>query len=297
VPAITTENEAPGCVLFADVSGSTKLYESAGDQLAFAAISGCVQLFKDEIAGQGGRVIKTIGDEVMAVFPDGNGAGRAALAMQRGVDAMPQVQGGKLGCRIGFHGGPLIHRDGDVFGDTVNLAARLASLASRGQIVTSFDVVDALEPMLKLDCRKLYAIPVKGKEKEVTLCEMLWADTEDSTRLASRVVATVARSLRIAYGGRTVAMPAECKSLVLGRDATADLVIAHSKASRAHCEIKQRADKFVLADRSANGTYVTVEGDSEIVLRREEFTLRGHGWIVLGQPHEKAAEAVEFFCE
>jgi adenylate cyclase len=291
------ERQGEGCVLFADVSGSTKLYESAGDQVAFSAISGCVQLFKDEIAGQGGRVIKTIGDEVMAVFPDGNGAARAALAMQRGVDAMPQVHGGKLGCRIGFHGGPLIHRDGDVFGDVVNLAARLASLAARGQIITSLDVVDALEPMLRLDSRKLYPLPVKGKDREVTLCEMLWADTGDSTRLASRVVATVVRSLRVTYGGRTVAMPAERRSLVLGRDSSADLVIAHAKASRAHCEIRQRSDKFVLADRSANGTYVTVEGDSEIVLRREEFTLRGHGWIVLGQPRDAAAEAVEFFCE
>ena len=264
MPVEAMEQQAPGCVMFADVSGSTKLYESAGDQVAFAAISGCVQLFKDQVAGEGGRVIKTIGDEVMAVFPDGNGAARAALAMQRGVDTMPEVQGGKLGCRIGFHGGPLIHRDGDVFGDAVNLAARLASLASRGQIMTSLDVVDALEPMLKLDCRKLYAFPVKGKDKEVTLCEMLWADTEDSTRLASRVVATVVRALRVTYGGRTVAMPVERKSLVLGRDATADL---------------------------------TIEGDSEIVLRREDFTLRGHGWIVLGQSRETAADAVEFFCE
>jgi len=291
------EQQAPGCVLFADVSGSTNLYESAGDQAAFKAISGCVQLFKDEIAGQGGRVIKTIGDEVMAVFSDGNGAARAALAMQRGVDAMPEVQGGKLGCRIGFHGGSLIHRDGDVFGDVVNLAARLAGLAARSQIITSLDVVDTLEPMLKLDSRKLYAIPVKGKDKEVTLCEMQWADTGDSTRLASRLVSTVVRSLRVVCGDRTVAMPAECKSLVLGRDASADLVMANAKASRAHCEIKQRADKFVLADRSANGTYVTVEGDSEIVLRREEFTLRGHGWIVLGQSRETVTEAVEFFCE
>src|SRR5262245_37648576 len=125
------EQQAPGCVVFADVSGSTALYESVGDQLAHRAISGCVELFKDEVAGQGGRVVKTIGDEVMAVFPDANGAARAALGMQRGVDAMPQVEDSKLGCRIGFHGGSLIHRDGDVFGDAVNLAARLAGLASR----------------------------------------------------------------------------------------------------------------------------------------------------------------------
>jgi len=293
------EQQAPGCVMFADVSGSTKLYESAGDQAAFAAISGCVQLFKDQVSGQGGRVIKTIGDEVMAVFPDGNGAGRAALAMQRGVDAMPQVQGGKLGCRIGFHGGSLIHRDGDVFGDAVNLAARLASLAARGQIITSLDVVDSLEPMLKLDCRKLYAIPVKGKEKDVQICEILWTDTDDATTLAAPRARPerAAGTLRIVYRGRTLTLPGEKRSLVLGRDATADLVVAERMASRTHCEIEQRQDKFFLNDRSANGTWLTADSGEEIILRREEAMLRGHGFITLGQPRATATEVVEFFCE
>jgi len=62
-------------------------------------------------------------------------------------------------------------------------------------------------------------------------------------------------------------------------------------------KIERRLDKFILTDHSANGTYVTIEGDREIVLRREEFTLRGHGWIAFGQPRATSTDVIEFFCE
>jgi adenylate cyclase len=94
-----------------------------------------------------------------------------------------------------------------------------------------------------------------------------------------------------------VTLPAERRTLVLGRDATADLVVAERMASRTHCEIEQRQDKFFLTDRSANGTYLTIDGSTEIVLRREESMLRGHGCITLGQPRATATEVVEYFCE
>jgi adenylate cyclase len=65
-------------------------------------------------------------------------------------------------------------------------------------------------------------------------------------------------------------------------------------ASRAHCEIELRADKFVISDRSANGTYISEDGQNEVVLRREEMVLRGHGYIVLGQSRAGATEVVEY---
>jgi adenylate cyclase len=92
-------------------------------------------------------------------------------------------------------------------------------------------------------------------------------------------------------------LDAERQAVALGRDATADVVIKERMASRAHGKIERRLDKFVLTDHSANGTYVTVEGDREIILRREEFTLRGHGWIAFGQPRASATDVLEFFCE
>lgn len=290
-----------GCVLFADVSGSTKLYETVGDAAAHAAIDRCVKSFAALTEQHGGRVVKTIGDEVMAIFPEASQAGRAAVDIQLAVTDMAPIGKVRLGVRIGLHHGSVVERDGDVFGDTVNLAARLTEMASRGQIITSQETVEHLDPINKLDCRRLYSIAVKGKDREVSICEMMWSDSDDATTLVAGLGASSrpagSGQVRLLYRGRSIVIPDERRAFVLGRDATADLVIADRMASRAHCEIERRQDKFVIADRSANGTFITVDGDREIVLRREESLLRSHGFIVLGQPRETATEVVEFFCE
>jgi adenylate cyclase len=76
------------------------------------------------------------------------------------------------------------------------------------------------------------------------------------------------------------------------------VVVSDAKASRQHCLIERRQDHFVLKDHSSNGTFVSVEGEpKESILRREEFTLRGHGWIAFGQPRASAEEVLEYWCE
>jgi class 3 adenylate cyclase len=290
--------EASRCVLFADVSGSTKLYEMVGDQAAHHAIELCVKLFSALTEQHGGRVVKTIGDEVMAIFQRPGEAAKAAVDIQLGMSDMAPVDKVRLGVRVGLHYGPVVEREGDVFGDTVNLAARLTEMASKGQIITSLETVQMLEPIQRLDCRALYEIPVKGKDKGVAICEMMWTDTDDATQLVSSRAATDGTdTLRLVYRSRVVNLSQEHPSLVVGRDATADLVVPDRMASRTHCVIERRQDKFVLTDRSANGTYLSIDGDREIVLRREESLLRSHGYIALGQPRATASELVEFFCE
>jgi len=292
------ETTAAGCVLFADVSGSTKLYDTIGDAAAHDAIELCLKLFSALTEQHGGRVVKTIGDEVMAVFPEASKAGAAARDIQLGINEMAPVGKVRLGVRIGMHQGPVVEKAGDLFGDTVNLAARLTEMASRGQIITSLDTVNLLTPLQKMDCRQLYSIPVKGKEREVPICELMWTDTDDATQVVAQRASTDAgNALRLVYRSRVVTLGDDKKSVVLGRDNTADLVIPDRMASRAHCEIEKRQDKFVLADRSANGTYLSIDGDREIVLRREEAMLRGHGFIALGQSRATATEFVEYFCE
>src|SRR2546423_3669670 len=94
-------------VLFADVSGSTQLYESAGDARAAKAIASCVQALREATELAGGQVIKEIGDEVMATFPSPDAAASAATRMHLAVEALPPVNETKLGVRIGFHFGPV----------------------------------------------------------------------------------------------------------------------------------------------------------------------------------------------
>jgi len=286
-------------VLFADVSGSTKLYETAGDAVAHAAIEKCVSIMRDKTVNAKGRVIKTIGDEVMSAFATADQAADAAIEMQSAISELPPVGNTQIGIRVGFNHGPVVEREGDVFGDAVNLAARLAGVATKGQIITARDTVMLMSPMLKAATRAITTVQVKGKAQGIQVYELIWQQSEDMTTLASQksVYKPKNAKLRLLVQGSEMVLSAERPAVALGRDASADLVIKERMASRAHGKIERRLDKFILTDHSANGTFVTIEGDKEIVLRREEFTLRGHGWIAFGQSRAAASDVVEFFCE
>ncbi len=295
-----SEQASQAAVLFADVSGSTKLYETAGNAVAHAAVETCVNLMKEKTIAAKGRVIKTIGDEVMSAFPTADGAADAAIEMQQAISELPPVGKTTLGIRIGFNYGPVVERDGDVFGDAVNLAARLAAVATKNQIITARETVMEMQnPMLKANTRAITTIQVKGKAQEIQVYELMWQQSEDMTTLASHKSVFKPRNttLRLKVEGTELVLSAERPSLAMGRDQSADLVIKERMASRAHGKIERRLDKFILTDHSANGTFVTIEGDKEIVLRREEFTLRGHGWIAFGQSRTGATDVIEFFCE
>jgi adenylate cyclase len=294
-----SEQLSEAAVLFADVSGSTKLYELAGDAVAHAAIEKCVNLMREKTVAAKGRVIKTIGDEVMSCFSTADGAADAAIEMQLAIAQLPPVGNTQIGIRVGFNHGPVVEREGDVFGDAVNLAARLAGVATKGQIITARDTVMLMSPMLKAATRAITTIQVKGKTQEIQVYELIWQQSEDMTTLASHksVYKPKNAKLRLVVQGNELVMSAERPSVALGRDQSADLIIRERMASRAHGKIERRLDKFILTDHSANGTFITIEGDKEIVLRREEFTLRGHGWIAFGQSRATASDVVEFFCE
>jgi adenylate cyclase len=218
--------------------------------------------------------------------------------MQGKIDALPEVAGTKLGVRIGFHHGPVLQRDDDVFGDTVNLAARLVAQAKKGEIITSAETAQQLGPIFRSMVRNLYAITVKGKADEVALAELVWRRDADATVYAgARAKAPIQGALRLKYRDRELTRRRDNDSLALGRDPASGIVIEDEMASRQHCTIERRQEKFVLKDHSTNGTYVTIEGDAEILVRRDELTLRKHGWIAFGQPRAAGVEVVEFFLD
>ena len=111
-------------VLFADVTGSTRLYETAGDRQAAEAIGACIDRLCRTTEECGGRVVKTMGDAVLALFSGPDMAASAAGQMHVAVESLPALGGMKFGLRIGFHSGTVVQRDADVFGDTVNQIGR-----------------------------------------------------------------------------------------------------------------------------------------------------------------------------
>lgn len=293
------ENERQTTVLFADISGSTKLYEDEGDKAAMEAIARCLEELQKAVTSSNGRVVKTIGDEVMAVFRHPDGAAMTAGKMQNAIDALPFVGDTKLAVRVGFHTGPVIQSENDLFGDTVNIASRLTEQAGRGQIITSQETANQLGPTYRDSTRPLYAIHMKGKAEEVALCELIWRRVGDMTvSFATRTITRpVTIKMRLVYQGREIVRRRDRDSIVLGRDQQCGLVVTGTMASRQHCVIERRGDKFILADQSTNGTYVTPEGGAEILLQREEFTLNRHGWISFGQPRAHTDDIVEYFTE
>ena len=283
--------------MFADVSGSTSLYEKLGDQRALAAIETVLSELRKSTVLQDGRVVKTIGDEVMAVFPSVDAAMQAACDMQSRVAAIPQSDNTRLAIRVGFHFGPAIEDKGDYFGDAVNTAARMAGLAKSGQIITSGQTVDVLSPLLKASTREIDAFHVKGKQDEIRIFEVIWHDSADLTAMAERDLsaAPAVSSLTLTCGALSLTLGVEQKSVSLGRDAGNDMMVPDKMASRVHCKIECRRGNFFLVDQSTNGTFVTVGSDAEVLLKREQIMLRGSGVICLGHTASSAdGERVSF---
>jgi len=286
--------------LFADIVGSTRLYEKFGNERAHRAVESCLDTLKQVTEEQGGRTVKTIGDELMAVFPDAEAACLAATEMQWRVADLPEVEGERIEIRIGFHYGPAMERDNDVFGDSVNLAARLVEVAKGEQIITSGQTLDCVSSQLASGSRHLWPIQVKGKSEPVDVYEIMWDSSGDATVTLSAqfMPPKIPVRLRLLYRGVEVSVGPDRPSVSVGRDDDNELVVDERKASRVHARIEWRRDKFVLVDASTNGTFVMTDADNETCLRREEQILDGTGTISLGHSHRVGPRnCVEYYCE
>jgi class 3 adenylate cyclase len=276
------------CVLFADISGSSRLYEKLGDAEALHAVERCLKRMERAAATANGRIVKTLGDELMVVFGSAEAAVHAAIEIQQRVSALPSVSGISLAIRIGFHFGPVIEENDDVFGDTVNVASRLADVANAGQVLTSAETVALLPAELRARTRAIEALSLKGKDDATDVVEVLWNHGDEDLTIKFSAQPMVQRDtrVRLRYGDQELWLGALHPEASFGRDPHADIVTQDSRASREHGRIERRRDKYVLIDQSTNGTYLKFLGESEIALRREEAILRGRGRISFGHSSE-----------
>ncbi len=273
-------------VMFADVAGSTTLYEQLGDQQANRLINTVIQQMSEITEKNAGRVIKTIGDEVMCCFERADQAFTTANLIQETLQHRPPENGIKIHVRIGLHTGQaLIKEDGDVFGDAVNVAARVAAIAKGDQIITTSDTIEALSPLFQSSCRQFDRISLKGKSEETIIYEVLWESdgvTRMSTIIHSVNTVPASKKLHLKYQGQELTVTTDSSSILLGRGSQCDFIINHAKASRLHAKIEFRRGKFVIIDQSTNGTFVKSNNSKEVYLRREELPLLGNGVISLG---------------
>lgn len=243
-------------------------------------------LLDEKVKACGGAVVKTLGDGMVCQFGEADGAFRAACGMQEAALAADPGAHTKLTIKVGFTWGPVLTKGGDVFGDTVNVCARLVALAGPNQVLTTQQTVAALSPGLRERCRQLYPMKIRGRATEVKVCDVLWRSDPDVTETIAHPGPAKTRQwiLKLSYGGETITVE-PAGAIKLGRDKANDVVVESSLASRVHARIYGRGGNFVIADQSSNGTYLLNDGTSrELMLRREEAVMGERGWIGLGGP-------------
>ena len=272
-------------VLFADMDGSTKLYEIYGDETAHRLTAECLTVLDAQAGLAGGRVVKTSGDGLMAVFATPDEAFRAATLMR---DAHKDAQ---VSIHAGFHFGPVIEDSGDFYGDTVNVAARVTDLAKAGEILVTEDTVVRLSPPFRSSTRWIDKAAMKGKKDPVAIYEVITED-ENATVIRGPLVQAESDTLRLdlAHKGQTYSLEEPMAEFVMGRQEDCDLMVDSSYASRRHATIQAIRGKVFLKDHSTNGTYVRNDVGEIAYVKRETVQLIGKGGIYLGREPDLAGD-------
>lgn len=287
-------------ILFADISGSTRLYDQLGDVQAREIVAAILDLLYQVVHRYDGQVIKTIGDEIMCTLPDAERAARASIDMHEAIDADNEANARQtwISIRIGFHYGPTLVEDDDVYGDAVNVAARMAAQAKARQIMTTRSTADDLSQDLQDSARFVDYAPIKGKG-EVEIDEILWQQDE-FTEMAPKVQSGVATSemptLALRYDDDELILDPDRTSVVLGRSPICDIKVNESLASRQHVRIELRRDKFFIVDQSTNGSYIRDSDGKEAFLRREQMPFAQDIELSLGRAFSEQPEHV-VYCQ
>ncbi|HEY9035676.1 MAG TPA: adenylate/guanylate cyclase domain-containing protein [Pseudomonadales bacterium] len=275
-------------IVFADIAGSSRLYKEQGDDRARELIAAALDEMSAVATRHHGRVIKTIGDEIMVQFSSATDAIEATINIQR----LRHKSQPRLQARIGVHFGPTISQAGDVFGEAVNDAAALVRIAKGGQIITSTETVRELSDRLKAQARRFDRVKLKGADESTVIYVMDW-EQETTAAEATQVMSAINDDtqtippgglLELIYRDKRTGISPNHTPFIVGRDhGIAHLQILSTVASRDHFRIEYRRGKFILADNSTNGTWVQLEGHEPAYLRREELPLTGPGIISVGQ--------------
>lgn len=291
-------------ILFADVVGSTRLFEVMGDLRARDMVATCLEVMREATEQHNGTVIKTIGDEVMLTFPTADDALNAAGQMQKQIAAHTElrVEGLPVAIRIGCHLGPVVLEARDVFGASVHTANRMTSQAKAGQIITTAATVERLSPEWRASVRQIDVATIRGQGGEVALYEVLW-QTEDVTSMLPAIALTgrdnrKPRRLRLSVQDREVILDESRPHVAIGRADDNDIVIRGNLISRLHARIEFSRNRFTLTDQSTNGTFVQISGEEEAFVRRDSMPIKGEGLIGLGRiPDQDSPLTIHFVCE
>lgn len=282
-------------VVFADLAGSTGIYEALGNARAAEWITRLTRAIGRVCEEHGGRVVKTLGDGVLAVFPDARQALAAVIALQRShAEDQPEAGGPRrIRLQIGVASGEVVEVEGDCYGDAVNVASRLSDLSGPDQIWATRTVVSQLAPLDDVRVRSLGAIALRGRSEAAEIFQVEWDEdlhAPELTRpalLAGHLGPRAPGGLRLEWLDQRRRFRLADLPIHIGRSDGVDFAVADQRVSRLHARIEWRGGSMLLTDTSSYGTWVRfANGATTIALRRHECALVGTGEIALGAPFE-----------
>ncbi|MGA9423092.1 MAG: adenylate/guanylate cyclase domain-containing protein [Rhodanobacteraceae bacterium] len=279
----------PLTILFADVCGSTKLFDMRGDADAHRLIAGMLDAMSSIIESHGGRVVRTMGDGIKCAFPAPLPAMLAAVEMQKRIALDTAFASDRQAIRVGLHhGDALLEDNNDVNGVAVKVAEHMIGLAEREQIVTTASTVELLGNVDTLHTRQIGRTQAPRTPNPVDIVEMMWHEDAAIATIMHRAVrmdpaGAASERLVMRYRGRVLELDELSPPFTLGRDAACSLVVDAEWVSREHALIEYRRGYFMISDCSINGTYVTLGGDRELRLHRDKLHLGRSGLISLGR--------------
>jgi class 3 adenylate cyclase len=294
-------------VVYADVSGSTRLYEKFGDEIACADIHTCLDILSNVVEQNDGKKVKTIGDEIMCTFYRAENAAKAAIQMNqdlRDASEMGRFQSGEVHIKIGWHYGSGIFRKDDIVGEAPLLAQQVISMAKRDEILTTQKSIDELPAIIKCTAKFIDCIEAVDGSGDIDVYALPWDEDDDDATVvvagssSDDITAGLVHSaLILSCGEKRIEMNQHQPHCHIGSGDDNELVVHGKYSSRHHGEIYFRHGRFHLSDMSTNGTGLIHEGDDFVRLHREERMLSGKGTICFGgEPNADPQAAVQYEC-
>lgn len=291
------------CVLFADIAGSTQMYDRHGDEETQKLLVECLDMMAEIVRSHRGEVVRRIGDELLCTFPTAEDAATAANMLQTRVSdghASGRFRW-PVRLRIGFEHGPFIEEGGALFGTVVHSAARLASLAKAGQILTSEATLGLLNPAFRCFSRFHDSVMFKGLSGERRVYEILWSMPQ--LTVARRPSAPAPRRrvditrVTLEYGGRGFQVGLDCPRIEIGRDVSCDVRVEGAAVSQVHARIVWNQGDVQIEDVSTNGTVIESDAGGRVVVHHGKASLKGAGVIRLGDSPEEGGALLSYRCE
>lgn len=293
-------------VVFADISGSTALYETLGNERAAEAITQVTQSIGDSMESCGGRVVKKLGDGVLGIFGDASSAVTAMSGMLRQhqirLNRWPHPL--RMDIRVGVASGEVVDVDGDCYGDAVNVASRLCERAGPAEIWATETAVLLAGAAPVVWYRRLGMMEIRGKADLLMLYQVEWRENEAPGSLTMQAalvssfapIDSILGQIQFSWHGVDRSFASSDAPVHVGRATEAQLSVNDPRVSRLHARIDWRNSGFVLTDMSSFGTWVRFgDSDTPVRLRRDMCILHGKGQIALGVSFkEPSAPVINF---